>query len=240
MRGDRSTTLRRVADLMRAAILTGAMPHLLPSEHELQVTYATSRNVIRDALALLRDEGLIERQQGSGTSVVGRRFQHRVDRIGGFDPTGAGVGVRRESLSLAIVPAAPVVVAELRLDDGADCVMIERLTVTDGGTFGEDEPTSLWTSYLPLEFTDVMTELTRFDSLHDVIARVSGSEIEEVRFTVNAGLASVPVAESIRVQVGAPVIRQQRIAVLTDGRVCEFALGWSRGDRLTLNSVRRA
>jgi GntR family transcriptional regulator len=80
---------------------------MLPSELELQHSYETSRNIIRDALAQLRTEGLIERHQGQGTLVVGRRYRHRVDQMGGFSPTGDSVS--RELISCEKVNAPPVV-----------------------------------------------------------------------------------------------------------------------------------
>jgi DNA-binding FadR family transcriptional regulator len=40
---------------------------LLPSEAELTIRFATSRNALRDALDLLRREGIVERVPGAGT-----------------------------------------------------------------------------------------------------------------------------------------------------------------------------
>ena len=42
----------------------------LPSENELALRFGVSRPIVREALAWLRDEGFVESQKGSGTTVV--------------------------------------------------------------------------------------------------------------------------------------------------------------------------
>ena len=60
-----------LADSLRAAIQTFkyAAGEKLPSENELTVLYACSRQTVRQALGLLDAEGLTERIRGSGTYV---------------------------------------------------------------------------------------------------------------------------------------------------------------------------
>ncbi|MCU1446986.1 GntR family transcriptional regulator [Cryobacterium sp.] len=234
MKGERNSVLRRVTDLMRAAILAGAMPGLLPSEYELQASYGASRNVIRDALSALRSEGFVERHQGTGTFVVGQRFGHRVDKIEGFNPTDSGVELAREPVEFALVEAAPIVRSMLGLAEGAQAVMIERLTLADG------ESASYWTSYLPPDLEDVMHRLGPTDSLHVVIGAVAESEVVEVRYSMSAGIATQPIAEVLRTVEGAPILRHERLSILEDGRAAEWAVGWARGDRFTFHSVRRS
>jgi GntR family transcriptional regulator len=59
---------RRIRDALRARILAGTYgEQSLPSEAELATPQRASRNIVRDVLALLRAEGLIERIPGVGT-----------------------------------------------------------------------------------------------------------------------------------------------------------------------------
>lgn len=233
MRGWRSSKLRRITDLMRAAIVAGTMPRVLPSEQELQVIYGASRNVIRDALDELRVEGFLDRQQGTGTFIVGRRFRHRIDSAGGFNTGGTEVVLRREPISFEIVPAVPIVLVMLGLSEGSMAIMVERVTTVDG------EPISYWTSYLPPELEEVIHRLGPTDSLHAVIGAVAGHEVGDVHFTHSAGLATAPVAEILQMPVSSPVTRHERLAMLTGGGVCEFAVGWARGDKFSYQSMRR-
>lgn len=69
---------RQAADLIRARITAGEFGPgaLLPSEAALGDRYGISRNAVRQALALLRSEGLITSEQGRGWMVR----EHRVVR----------------------------------------------------------------------------------------------------------------------------------------------------------------
>lgn len=53
------------------------------SEAELMLEFGTTRNVVREALGLLHDEGLVERLQGAGTFVVTEKILHRFDVLRG-------------------------------------------------------------------------------------------------------------------------------------------------------------
>ncbi len=63
----RADRARQVADVLRQQIHSGAFDRALPGEAELATEFDVSRNTVRDALALLKDEGLIERAPKVGT-----------------------------------------------------------------------------------------------------------------------------------------------------------------------------
>ncbi len=66
----------RLAVALRRLIEQGQLrpEALLPPERTLARTLAVSRNTVAAAYELLRGEGLIDRRQGSGTTVAGRRY----------------------------------------------------------------------------------------------------------------------------------------------------------------------
>ncbi|MCI1956319.1 MAG: GntR family transcriptional regulator [Oscillospiraceae bacterium] len=61
----------QIAALLRSKILEGAYQSTLrlPTEMELSETYQVNRQTVRRALAMLTQEGLIERHQGSGSYI---------------------------------------------------------------------------------------------------------------------------------------------------------------------------
>lgn len=65
---------RQVADDIRDAIQSGDLPpgRLLPTEARLAAGYDTGVDVVRDALAVLRSEGLITTRRGKGSRVRDR------------------------------------------------------------------------------------------------------------------------------------------------------------------------
>ncbi|MDG4790315.1 GntR family transcriptional regulator [Micromonospora sp. WMMD1102] len=60
---------RRVADELRRRILSGAIPpgSILPSESALIEEFGVARGTVREAVALLRSEGLVVTEMGRGT-----------------------------------------------------------------------------------------------------------------------------------------------------------------------------
>jgi GntR family transcriptional regulator, transcriptional repressor for pyruvate dehydrogenase complex len=67
-------------------IVAGNLPPRtrLPTEHALMETYGVSRTVVREAIAALRAEGLVETRQGSGAFVAAdpRKRPFRIDPEG--------------------------------------------------------------------------------------------------------------------------------------------------------------
>lgn len=62
---------RQLADILRAQIADGrlAPEAMLPGEDRLASEYGMSRDAVRDALAVLRHEGLVETLPSAGTRV---------------------------------------------------------------------------------------------------------------------------------------------------------------------------
>ena len=66
---------RQLADILRSMIESGEIGpgKLLPSQRTLMQRYEVSDGTVKRALALLRDEGLVETELGRGTYVSERR-----------------------------------------------------------------------------------------------------------------------------------------------------------------------
>lgn len=66
------TLVSQVADKLREAILSGQFDigSKLPSEAQMTASYGVSRTVIREAVAALRSDGLVEPRQGAGVFVL--------------------------------------------------------------------------------------------------------------------------------------------------------------------------
>ena len=66
------TLVERVSDTLRQAIFSGQFPpgSKLPSEARLTVAHGVSRTVVREAIAALRADRLVESRQGAGVFVL--------------------------------------------------------------------------------------------------------------------------------------------------------------------------
>ncbi len=73
--GGRRNLVAVVAETLRLEIQNGrfAIGDKLPSEAELTARFAVSRTVVREAVAALRSDGLVEARQGAGVFVIANR-----------------------------------------------------------------------------------------------------------------------------------------------------------------------
>src|ERR1700757_2537623 len=94
--GTRADAARWVRDVLRSKIMEGSFGGLaaaspaLPPESTLAAQLGVSRNAIREALDLLRAEGLVTRVQGAGTFVTGAKLRQHLDRLEGLAESMAG------------------------------------------------------------------------------------------------------------------------------------------------------
>jgi GntR family transcriptional regulator len=160
--GSRADAARWVRDVLRSQIMEGAFGGLaaarppMPSEPALAAQLGVSRNAIREALDLLRDEGLITRVQGAGTFVTGAKLRHHLDRLEGLAESMAGyhLPVENRVLSVRESVATVFVAGKLAVPEGSRIAFVERLRSVGG------LPLSLDTSSLRPEAIPVLLGTT--------------------------------------------------------------------------------
>lgn len=143
----RADQARQLADLLRHQVRTGGFPGgVLPLEGAIGDDYRVSRNTVRQALDLLRTEGLVERQPGVGTVVVSEKYSHGLDRLQGLAETLHEHGdVTNEVRTVGPVAAPAPVARRLGLTEHTDVLCIERLRRLNG------LPLSLDLTYIPMD-----------------------------------------------------------------------------------------
>lgn len=148
----------QIANDYRNKIIDGSLPEdaKLPSESELMAEYGVSRIVARQAIAVLRNEGLIVSHTGKGSFVKPRRQLERLARnryrrrklTGEFadDAKRAGATANIEASS-APVPASGNVATRLKIEVG------ERVMKTSYRFLADGQPVQVSTSYEPMKLT---------------------------------------------------------------------------------------
>ena len=227
LRADRA---RQLADLLRQQALSGAFPGgTLPHESTLATEYGTSRNTVREALDLLRAEGLVERQPGVGTVVVAHKYPHGLDRLMGLAETLREHG--RVTNEVRTVGPAPVA-DRLGLAPGTDVLYIERLRRLGG------LPLSLDLTYIPL---DIGTELLGADlentDVFRLLEAVTGQHLGHAEITLEAVSADTHSAAVLEAPRGAAVLMLERLTHLADGRPVDLEFIRFRGDRNTMSGL---
>ncbi|MGW7688871.1 GntR family transcriptional regulator [Streptomyces asiaticus] len=222
---------RGVADDLRERINAGdfEVDRKLPGERDLRTHYGVSLMTVRQALGVLRDEGLVEARQGSGwflaewRPIVRNALKRLYPEHWGEARSMWDVDV--ESRQWEVVepqvdfPRVPDDVARvLDLEPGAKAWRRDRKYVVDA------VPVMRATSYIPDEFARD-TQITEVDTGEGgIYARLeeAGHKPVEFREQVRCRLATPAEADDLHLAAGAPVIEQHRIAMQEDGRVVEF------------------
>jgi GntR family transcriptional regulator len=214
---------KQIADGLRTAILSGELAPgaRLPSEQELIEAHGVARGTIRQAVNLLRSEGLVRTEHGRGSFVCDRppvrRLAHdrfarrhrergRAAYLAELEAEGRVADV--EVLEVARVKAPDEVAVWLQLKVGADVLVRVRRYLADG------EPMELATSYVPWELAEG-TRIAESDTgPGGIYARLEerGHELKRFSEQVTARMPTADEIRALRLQPGVPVIRLVRVA----------------------------
>jgi GntR family transcriptional regulator len=147
---------RRIAEDLREQIESGEMPagKQLPPENKLSEMYdGASRNTIREAIRALTTLGLVTTQPGRGTFVAEKKKTFTVPLHTPIESGAFKDAVREQGSEPDVRPprvevqnAGPEVVRELQVEPGSSVVIRHQ------ERFIDDEPSSLQTSYYPMDF----------------------------------------------------------------------------------------
>lgn len=230
---------RAVADELRRRVLAGAIPpgSLLPSESSLIREFKVSRGTIREALALLRAEGLVVTEHGRGTHarpalpvrrLASERYQTEVDRIAGGQPLTSsftwdlGIGWSDYLLDKEFQEVAATAALADAFGVEAGTPLLERRFVFR--SLGV--PQQLSTSYFPL---DLVAGSPVADPANEPwpggdVARLSslGIAVTGIRERVRARMPLPDEASVLRIPAGVPVVTITRQTYAAD-RVVEVA-----------------
>lgn len=222
---------RGVADDLRRRINAGDFEkdRKLPGERSLRAHYDVSLMTVRQALGVLRDEGLIEARQGAGwflaewRPIVRNALKRLYPEQWGEARSMWDVDVESRQWKVVELqvdfPRIPDDVARvLGMEPGVKAWRRDRKYVVDA------VPVMRATSYIPDEFARD-TRITEVDTGEGgIYARLeeAGHKPVEFREQVRCRLATPAEVDDLHLAAGAPVIEQHRIAMREDGRVVEF------------------
>lgn len=232
IRGPRADRARRTADVLRQQIHTGTYADGLPTENELAEEFFVSRNTIREALGVLKNEGLIDRGPKVGTHVAQRKYEHGLDTLLGLKETFKHLGeVRNEVRAAMPVAAPPAVARRLQLEPGEQVVFVERLRYLG------DLPLSLDLTYLSPDIgMRILDHPLETNDLFALIEQVSGHRLGMASLALEAIPADAHSAATLQVPEGAALLMLERLTSLDDGRPVDLEYIRMRGDRITMRS----
>lgn len=233
LRADRA---RQVADVLRRQVLYGEFRSgVLPAESELVREFGTSRNTVREALDLLRAEGLVERCPGVGTLAVAEKYPHGLEPLRGLAETLREHGeVDNEVRATGLITPSREITARLRLAPGEPVVYIERIRRVNG------LPLSLDLTYIARDLGEPLLaeDLARND-IFGLLERIAGQPLGRAEVTLEAVNADPHSAATLDAPRGAALLMLERLTHLADGRPVDLEFIRFRGDRIAMSGTLR-
>jgi GntR family transcriptional regulator len=233
---------RQIADWLRSEITSGklAAGAQLPSESELVGLFNTTRTTARQALTVLKSEGLIVSEHGRGAFVrrpptVRRlahdRFarRHRKQGKAAFPAEAETGGFQAdvEVLRVGRDKATPAVAARLGLRSGTAVLVRHSRYLADG------HPVEVATSYIPWAYASGTAMTQENTGPGGIYARLDESGHRLARFTeeVTARMPTPDEVKALRLDNGVPVIALIRTAIDNAGirvEVCDTVMAADR------------
>ena len=215
---------------LKEQILSGQLSpgERIASESDLTAAFGVSRVVVRQALQILQDEGLILRVRGKGTFVADDVDEERSPRLWGYleDLISTGFAVRVQVLEFGLCRATAELTPVFGLAEGSDLFFIKRLRLVD------DQPFSVIENYLPLEVGKrIPLEALEKEPLMRLIETRTGESVDWVSQVFQAVAADAELAGLLGIDLLAPVLKMILTAYSSDGRVLDLARVYFRSDR---------
>ncbi len=221
----------QIQERLRQEIETGHIGpgEPVPSERELSVEYGVSRMTARQALRVLREDGLVVSDRGKGTFVARAKVARNVQQLASFteDMLRRGLTPSSRVLKIARLKASqnPVAQEKLQLGPREPMISIRRLRLADG------EPMALETCYLPLK---VCPDIETFDlasqSLYAVLEK-HYAEIGHAEELIEASRPGKRVAALLGISQRVPLLSITRTVYSRTGDAIEYVRSLYRGDR---------
>lgn len=237
---ERALVVQRLHDLLRVAILergNGRGSGRLAGEADLMAEFGVPRDVLREALALLATEGLIERRRGLGTTVVGVSYTMNGQLPAVSRPLAEHIGIGQVAARLLYwgrEPVSSVIASQLDgVEAGDDCLCMEYVMTFDG------IPMGLITNYLRAgEATGMSAD--DFDGDFYALLEAHDVDMESYDMEVAAHAAEPRVAELLEIEVGEPIQFLEQSIRSSTGQTFDFAICRFRRElRFKLNGIGR-
>jgi GntR family phosphonate transport system transcriptional regulator len=227
-----------IADKLRQDIRQGVyqVGEKLPTEQQLAHRFSVNRHTLRQAIALLKTEGLVRVEQGRGTFVADTLIRYSIGQRVRYNEALKAQGRTAESKFLRIteVPASDAIALALEIQPGDPVAMVERLS------FADQQPISLTNGYFPLHrfpgFVDAEHQalLQQLESISAFLHQVYGCDHIRRQTKVSAHMVKAQDARLLGLPLNQPILLAESINIDQQNVVIEYGVTRFRGDRMEL------
>lgn len=207
-------------------ISDGSLPvgSKLPSEPELASLLKVSRNVLRETLLLMEQDGIIVNQRGVGRTVLGVAQAPPSTDISRFVDTVDFLGARGERVDCSVIAAydqeaGSVARSRLALSEGERVLVLEIRAQLSG------IPVAYMVDFVPVKVVTFALERVRRDAPHSAIRLLESVGIRAVRSEVEASAVHLGEADArnARVPSDTPALLLERVAYDASGRALVYS-----------------
>jgi GntR family transcriptional regulator len=202
----------------------------LPAESRLARDFRLNRNTVRQAIALLAQRGLVEKERGVGAFVKRRSALspiHQLGRMTSFvdDFELKDVEVEDRILTQEKARAGPEVAEKLGVRPGEALVVVERLRIADGIPF------LLEKQYYPWDRFGGLLQVEIKGSMYQLLTTQFHADLHHSIQTLRVVRPSQPIAAKLRISRDVPCMFLESLAYTSQGECIEVLQSYYRGDR---------
>ena len=196
----------------------------LPSEQRLQARYGASRTTVRRALALLQQQGLLEKGQGRVSRVASPIVVKPLSELADFHTLVRATGKLPQTHVLAFELSSGNLQTDVYFDgDQGEAVLLKRRRLVDR------MPVVYQRVYLPHRVWGLLRQRDLENaSLYRLMADRLESPVVAVTDVVSACVADEEAAKALDVAVGAVLIQADRLGWGRSGEVLEVSRAFVR------------
>jgi GntR family transcriptional regulator len=215
---------------LRRMIQDGIIPTggMLPPEIEISEVYNVGRQTVRQAIARLVDDDLLERYAGRGTFVraqpshtqffLDRSFSQQMRELGRV-PHSQVLSIESSTIDSSKIPA-------LQGYNGCACLTLERLRLGDEEPVCHQVSTILTENCPGIEQQDLANQ-----SMYEILATLYHLVINRIDHVVRATAADEYRADLLKVAEGTPLLFVGTTTYLDTGQVIEHTASYYRADK---------
>lgn len=209
----------------------------LPSEAKFSQQFAVNRHTIRQAIGLLKLEGLLRVDRGRGMFVAEKTIRYPIGKRVRYNQALKAQGRQGsyEFIRTITVPADTSIAKNLEISQGEPVALIEHLG------FADTEPILVSTSYFPLKlFPDLLAPenielLQEIKSISKVMQRLYDYDHIRRTTSVSARLIQPQDARLMQMALNEPILLVESVNLNQADEVIQYGVTRFRADKVVLD-----
>lgn len=223
----------QIANDLRQAIQEGMyqVGDKLPSQQKLGEQFGVNRHTVRQAVEVLKEEGLLRVDNGLGVFVATPPIKYYIGKRVRYNEMleAQGYSARYQSIELTQTVAGPKVAKYLEIEPGADIAQYDHISLSD------ELPLNVSTCYFPLSICpDGIDKLPEFGSISRFMREVYSYDHIRRRTLISSRPVKHQDAKLLKIAKNQHILLVQGINENQHGQVIDYTVTRFRSDSVEL------